>query len=107
MIRTVGLLFLASSAVIFAQAPCERLKALSLPNVTITLAQIASAGQYTFLRPVTLPARCNVRAALTPSSDSQIEIELWLPVENWNGKFEAVGNGGWSGGIPTQTKKTG
>ena len=24
-------------------------------------------------------------------------MELWLPVENWNGKFEMVGNGGWAG----------
>ncbi|HTC32947.1 MAG TPA: tannase/feruloyl esterase family alpha/beta hydrolase, partial [Bryobacteraceae bacterium] len=24
-------------------------------------------------------------------------MELWLPVDNWNGKFEMVGNGGWAG----------
>ena len=29
-------------------------------------------------------------------------MELWLPIENWNGKFEAVGNGGWSGVIQYQ-----
>jgi feruloyl esterase len=26
-------------------------------------------------------------------------MEAWLPVENWNGKFQAVGNGGWAGTI--------
>jgi feruloyl esterase len=26
-------------------------------------------------------------------------MELWLPAENWNNKFEAVGNGGWAGSI--------
>jgi feruloyl esterase len=26
-------------------------------------------------------------------------MELWLPTENWNGKFLAVGNGGWAGSI--------
>ena len=26
-------------------------------------------------------------------------MEAWLPVENWNGKFQAVGNGGWAGVI--------
>jgi feruloyl esterase len=28
-------------------------------------------------------------------------MELWLPSENWNGKFLAVGNGGWAGNIET------
>ena len=26
-------------------------------------------------------------------------MELWLPTENWNGKFLALGNGGWAGSI--------
>ena len=34
-----------------------------------------------------------------PSSDSDIKIEVWLPASGWNGKFEAVGNGGWNGTI--------
>ena len=41
---------------------------------------------------------------LTPSSDSHIEMEAWLPLaEVWNGKFEAVGNGGWAGTIVTRS----
>ena len=40
---------------------------------------------------------CRVAVTLRPSSDSDIKMELWLPVENWNGKFEMVGNGGWAG----------
>jgi feruloyl esterase len=47
----------------------------------------------------TLPAHCRVQAVLKPSSDSHIEMEVWLPAENWNGKFQAVGNGGWAGNI--------
>ena len=46
-----------------------------------------------------LPAFCRVAATLTPSPDSQIQMEIWLPAENWNGKFLAVGNGGWAGTI--------
>ena len=42
-----------------------------------------------------LPRRCDLK----PSPDSDIEMEVWLPVENWNGKFQAVGNGGWAGVI--------
>jgi feruloyl esterase len=40
-----------------------------------------------------------VQATLTPSSDSDIRIEVWLPASGWNGKFQAVGNGGWAGTI--------
>jgi Tannase and feruloyl esterase len=46
---------------------------------------------------ITLPAHCRVQAVLKPSADSHIEMEVWLPAENWNGKFQAVGNGGWAG----------
>jgi feruloyl esterase len=47
-----------------------------------------------------LPAFCRVAVTLTPSSDSDIRIEVWLPDSStWNGKFQAVGNGGWAGTI--------
>jgi feruloyl esterase len=46
-----------------------------------------------------LPAHCRVQAVLKPSTDSHIEMEVWLPAGNWNGKFQAVGNGGWAGSI--------
>jgi len=36
---------------------------------------------------------------LKPTSDSLINMELWLPTENWNGKFMGVGNGGFAGSI--------
>jgi feruloyl esterase len=85
-------------------ASCESLRTLSLPNVTITTATGVAAGPFqppgTPAPPaVMLPAHCRVGAVLTPSSDSHIEIEIWMPAENWNGKFEAVGNGGWAGVI--------
>ena len=46
-----------------------------------------------------LPAFCRVAATLTPTSDSDIKIEVWLPVSSWNQKLQAVGNGGWAGTI--------
>src|SRR5580704_4471618 len=46
-----------------------------------------------------LPSFCRVAATLKPSSDSDIKIEVWLPASGWNGKFQAVGNGGWAGSI--------
>jgi feruloyl esterase len=49
--------------------------------------------------PAILPEHCRVQAVLRPSADSHIEMEVWLPAANWNGKFQAVGNGGWAGSI--------
>src|SRR5262245_19397120 len=105
MIANVALL-LVSAAV--AATPCAGLKSLSLPNTIITMAEVVSAGEFhppvqpgppnaPAQAPLIVPAFCRVAATLRPSSDSQIDIEVWLPAENWNGKFEAVGNGGWAG----------
>jgi feruloyl esterase len=71
-------------------ATCDSLAGLTLPDTTITLARQDAAGDLAF---------CRVAAALKPSSDSDIKIEVWLPVSGWNGKYQAVGNGGWSGSI--------
>jgi len=106
---------LALSATFFAGAllaqstkPCESLKSLSVPDATITAAESVPAGPYqapgrggpgAAQPPLMLPAYCRVAAVLTPSSDSHIEIELWMPEADWNGKFEAVGNGGFVGAI--------
>ena len=39
-------------------------------------------------------------ARLTPTPDSDIRIEVWLPLSGWNRKVQAVGNGGLGGAIP-------
>lgn len=89
-------------------ASCESLARVALNDATITSAQIVPAGQFSppgegserGLSPFkTLGDFCRVTAALTPTSDSDIKIEVWLPAANWNGKFQAVGNGGWAGVI--------
>ena len=91
---------------IAAATSCERLSSLTLLDATITSATTVPAGK--FDRPgerggiatfAILPAFCRVIAVLTPSADSHIEMEVWLPLEGWNGKFQAVGNGGWAGVI--------
>jgi feruloyl esterase len=87
---------------------CAKLATLKLTNATITSAHIVEAGAFTTPGATArrnapdfkgLPAFCRVAATLTPSSDSDIKIEVWLPVANWNNKLMAVGNGGWSGAI--------
>jgi feruloyl esterase len=56
--------------------------------------------------PAMIPEHCQVQLVLAPSSDSHIEMELWLPpAEKWNGKFMAVGNGGFAGSIQGLTNE--
>jgi len=92
-------------------AACESLAALSLPHTTITLAQSVPAGEFTPPPPTNpppgfneaplknLPGFCRVAATASPTSDSVIKFEVWMPAANWNGKFQGVGNGGWAGRI--------
>jgi feruloyl esterase len=88
------LVFVAHSAL---AATCADLVSLHPPNTAITLAQTVEAGAFNDFK--VLPAFCRVAATLTPSADSNIKIEVWLPAESWNGKLQAVGNGGWGGYI--------
>lgn len=103
MMSSLALVVLAAFA---QQAPCEPLKALSISSTKITSVEFVAIGPYRTQgrggqqqAGPQLPAHCRVAAVLTPSADSHIEMELWLPVEGWNGKFLAVGNGGWAGSI--------
>ena len=101
------ILSLALSATMASSlATCESLKSLSLPNTTIVAAEMKAAGPFTLPAPAgrggppaappIVPAHCRINAILRPSPDSEIEMEAWLP-ENWNGKFQFVGGGGWAG----------
>ncbi len=92
-----------------AATSCEGMASLMLPDATITSAQMVAPGGFALPagprgargadRFKDLPAFCRVAATLKPSSDSDIRIEVWLPASGWNGKFQAVGNGGWAGEI--------
>jgi feruloyl esterase len=101
------------AAPVLAAATCESLASLKLPDTTITTAETVSPGAANQDaggrgarggrgggQAADLPPYCKVAATLKPSSDSDIKIEVWLPAAStWNGKFQAVGNGGWNGNI--------
>jgi Tannase and feruloyl esterase len=46
-----------------------------------------------------LPESCRVSLLLTPTADSQIKVEVWLPTLTWNGRLQGVDNGGMGGSI--------
>ncbi len=92
-----------------ARAPatsCEQLARMAFPDARITLAEARPAGAFAIPgasaqfgpSSMALPAFCRVAVTLTPTPDSDIKMELWLP-QAWNGKFLMAGNGAWSGAV--------
>jgi tannase/feruloyl esterase len=83
---------------------CEDLAELKLPGTTIAGARSVAKGAFT---PPTgspapyqeLPSFCRVTGVIKPTDDSEIKFEVWLPSENWNGKFQGIGNGGFAGSV--------
>ena len=94
------------SATPAAAATCASLAGLALPDTTITAAQSVAAGTYTAPDGevfADLPAFCRIAATLTPTSDSNIKIEVWMPYSGWNGRYLGTGNGGIAGLIVYRT----
>jgi len=73
-----------------------RAEAVAAGSLTPTVA----AGSSTSPRAFTVPALCRVMAVAAPTPDSQINIEIWLPLAaQWNGRLLGTDNGGFSGSI--------
>jgi len=97
------LLCQAAAPVLAEQLSCASLASLHLPNTTITAAEEVTGGS--FDPPpagpggggpiANLPPFCRVAASIP----SAINFEVWLPLANWNGRFQGVGNGGTAGTI--------
>ncbi|HEX2011334.1 MAG TPA: tannase/feruloyl esterase family alpha/beta hydrolase [Roseateles sp.] len=76
---------------------------LGLANASVKAVTAVPAGSYTpsgTAFPITLaelPAFCRIDALATPSSDSLINFQVWVPQgAAWNGKLVTTGNGGYS-----------
>src|SRR5262245_61151744 len=87
-------------------ATCEDLTKLQLARGALSCVESIPAGSLQLpaagpapAQKATVRAFCRAYLTLTPSPDSDIKVEVWLPAENWNGKLLSVGNGGWSGAI--------
>jgi tannase/feruloyl esterase len=85
---------------------CAGLAKLKWPDAAILSAAEDNAG---FFQPpvppspsatppvANLPGFCRVVGLATPSPTSKILFEVWLPLRNYNGDYEQVGNGGFAG----------
>src|SRR5262245_50600158 len=86
------------------QISCAELANLKLPDTRITSVQEMEAGPFPFgnvaptcssdIASPQLPAFCRVQGMIGPG---QINFEVWLPIEGWNGKLQGVGNRGFAG----------
>jgi feruloyl esterase len=73
---------------------CESLASLGLPNTTIDSASVEPAA-------ANRPSFCRVTATVThPPAGDKVRIFIGLPATGWNGRFQGVGGGGFSGGNP-------
>lgn len=90
---------------------CEKLSQLTLSKAKVVSAQTVEAGAFPPPTAMSswlagspelyksLGAFCRVVVEATPSADSLIKIEVWMPAEGWNGRFRGQGNGGFAGEI--------
>lgn len=90
---------------------CDSLKTLKLPYTTISIAEQVAAGAF-HAPPQTgegpmrdanafaqMPSFCRLAGDIRPTADSEIRFEVWMPLENWNGRYQGVGNSGLAGTI--------
>jgi len=95
--KSAILLCAASAALSAAGTPCEKLTEMTIPNVTVRSASLADTAPGST---ASFQSFCRIQAVAHPVPDSEIEFEVWIPsAANWNGKFEGVGNGGYSGAL--------
>lgn len=99
-------------AAVSAAQDCDGLQKLVLAGASVTGTQAVAAGalSVTGVSAATaaqlkaavpnLPAFCRVMITAKPGPGSDIRIEVWLPAAGWNGRLQAVGDGGLAGYIP-------
>jgi feruloyl esterase len=86
-------------------ADCAAIASSALPDARVDRAEAVPAGAFRpedpalASRAAGLPAFCRVVLKATPSADSDIGVEVWLPLAGWNGRFLGTGNGGGAGAI--------
>lgn len=100
-----SILLLSVSSIAIAQSDktesdlaCEALSNVSLQDTTISSASVVNENSFSppgSDNTLELPAFCRVIGLTTPA----VNFEVWLPLENWNRKYQSVGNGAMGGVI--------
>jgi hypothetical protein len=86
-------------------ADCGSLAGKIYGNATVTSATSVAPPSSLLGKDPPIPVAvkapfCRVQAMIKPSPDSDINFEVWLPLEgSWNGKYQGVGNGGFAGSL--------
>lgn len=93
-----------SATVSTSRTPCESLSENDSDEFTISQATEIAGGTRTFDDPYSpasideLPALCDVRAIRSDPGGKTVTETIWMPNENWNGRFQGVGGSGYSCG---------
>jgi len=82
--------------------PCSDLAKLGLTfegNTSIVSATAITGGSVVTSAGTLekLPSFCQVVGVSKPTADSNINFEVWLPTDTWNGRFMSSGEGGYVG----------
>ena len=103
-LAAASLFALALPTAAAAQAPdpadaCTRLAGLTLAATKIASAVVVHDPAKTFGQPTLagVPDFCRVVAHVRAAPDSDIAVEVWLPLQGWTGVFHGNGNGGFGG----------
>ena len=84
-----------------AERACAELVNLTFEgNTIVTASTVVASGTLETPTGETLtglPAFCRAVGVSRPTSDSNINFEVWLPSDSWNGKFVSSGEGGFAG----------
>lgn len=101
-IALLATIALAPAPAAAASCTLATFTALGLPDTTITVVQALAAGTNPApVGTIALPI-CRVKGVIAPA----INFEVWMPTTDWNGKFQAVGNGGLAGSISFSDMRT-
>ncbi len=90
--RSFAAASLLLAGVAFAQNDCASLKDLALPDATVVSAEVVAEAP-------AMGAFCKVKGIATPTPDSRIQFEVWMPINDWNQTLLQLGNGGLAGSI--------
>jgi feruloyl esterase len=102
-VGAVGAIMMVTQPAHAQKVSCESLlTSFKFPNATITGVTSSPGGFYCGTDTwhvcfTNLPPSCQVTAELTPTSDSDINVTVWMPTTGYTGRYLGTGNGGYAG----------